>query len=373
MKQKNILCAVPFVKSWVNQDGGFRNCCVADPQIHSTPDQSFDEWWTSNELINFRQQLIADTLPPQCHRCTLKESVQQESIRLAVNKSVDFDNIDFLWPSRWDVQLDNKCNLACWTCSEDSSSLILAHKKKINILPAAATNSSKNVEKTWKTTKLNILKSYKIHDTVTLTILGGEPLFNKKFLYFLQELIDLNLSSRTNLEIHTNGTFYSTNLELILSKKLWNHICMFVSVDAVGHKAAWLRYGSTWSTVAKNIKKFQELVSYTEVQCVLSLLNINDLVSLDAFCRQQAIKLQITTLANPVFMRLEHWYLDKTLLCNKQELDNAGFINYYNLLGSAPDKEMYEKLRSYITSFDAIRHPLKNFDVQLATALKLSI
>jgi MoaA/NifB/PqqE/SkfB family radical SAM enzyme len=249
----------------------------------------------------------------------------------------------------------------------------LSHKKKINILPSAATDNSKNFKKIWETTKLNILKSYEIHNIVTLTIVGGEPLFNKKFLYFLQELVGLNLSSRTKLEIHTNGTFYNANLELLLSKKLWKYVCVFVSVDAVGHKATWLRYGSNWSTVSKNIKKFQELVNYTEIHCVLSVLNINDLVDLNEFCRQQNLKLQITTLANPVFMRLEHWYPDKTLLCNKQELDKAGFVEYYNLLGSTPDKEMYEKLRSYITSFDTLRSPLKNFDAQLATALNLGM
>ena len=85
------------------------------------------------------------------------------------------------------------------------------------------------------------------------------------------------------------------------------------------------------------------------------------------------LKLQITILANPVFMRLEHWYPDKTLLCNKQELDKVGFVEYYNLLGSTPDKEMYEKLRSYITSFDTLRSPLKNFDAKLAAALELGM
>jgi organic radical activating enzyme len=373
MRQKNILCAVPFVKAWVDQHGKFRNCCVADPEITSETDQNFDAWWSSNKLVEFKQSLTDSVLPPACHRCVLKESVQQESFRTAVNKSIDFANTDFSYPSRWDIQFGNKCNLACWTCNENSSSLITAHKKKIGILPTNFKNADTEFFKNWEHTRSNILKSYKIHSIVTLTIVGGEPMFSKKFLNFLQELLDLNLATRTKLEIHTNGTFYNSRIEKLLSKQLWNYICVFVSADAIGTKANWLRYGSNWDTVDQNIKNFQKLVNYVEVHCVLSVLNINDLTSLKNYCDQNLLKLQVTTLARPSFMNLSAWPLDKDLLCDVKDLTQSGFVEYYNLIGSEPNREMPQLLKHYIQSFDKIRQPLQDFDPVLAKILALDV
>jgi molybdenum cofactor biosynthesis enzyme MoaA len=367
----NILCAVPFTKSWTNSYGRFRNCCTADPQISSTPGQTFVQWWSSNELNSFRESLKNSVLPPSCHKCAFHESNHEESVRTAVNKNVDFENTNFSWPNSWDIQFGNKCNLACWTCSEMSSSLIMQHKKKIKILPESFENTEIEFSKNWKDIRLNFLKSYDVHDVVTLTAVGGEPMFNKKFLLFLQELIDLGLSTRTKLEIHTNGSYCNTRIEKLLSQHFWKYICVFVSVDAVGPKASWLRYGSDWKKIVANIKKIQKLANYVEIHCVLSLLNIGDLVNLKDFCDQLELKLLATPISRPEYMRLDTWHLDQNLLCSKEELIKSGYGEYYNLLGTMPDEKMYAQLQNYIKSFDSIRRPLKDVDSKLSIALGL--
>jgi MoaA/NifB/PqqE/SkfB family radical SAM enzyme len=368
----NILCAVPLTKSWTDSRGRFRNCCTADPQIHSAPGQTFAQWWNSTELNSFRESLKTSELPPSCYRCAFKESNHTESFRTAVNKDVDFENTDFSWPSQWDIKFGNKCNLACWTCSETASSLIMQHKKKIKILSESFNDPEIEFSKNWKVTRLNFLKSYDVHDVVTLTVTGGEPMFNKKFLLFLQELVDLGLSTRTKLEIHTNGSYCNARIKKLLLHHLWKYVCVFVSVDAVGPKASWLRYGSDWKKIVANIKKIQKLANYVEINCVLSVLNINNLVDLKNFCNQLDLKLQITTISHPEFMKLDTWCVDRDLLCNKQDLIESGYGEYYNLLGSSPDEEMYTQLQSYIKSFDAVRRPLKDFDSKLATILGLA-
>jgi MoaA/NifB/PqqE/SkfB family radical SAM enzyme len=371
MNQDKFLCAAPFVNTWVDSAGNFRNCCIANPPLYSTPGQTFANWWSSSELNEFRNSLQSTKLPPACNNCAIKESVQNESFRTAVNKSVDFKKTNFSWPMRWDIQFGNKCNLGCWTCNEDSSSLIMLHKKKAGILPTTFKDSDSEFYSSWENIKLNFFKSYEVHDTVTLIAVGGEPMFNKKFLLFLQELVDLNLSTRTKLEIHTNGTHYNSRIEKILSVTLWKYICVFVSVDAVGAKSNWLRYGSDWDTIEQNIEKIQNLVNYVEIHCVLSVLNVSDLVSLHEFCISKSLKLQITTLSNPEFMRLDKWPLDKNLLCDQESLQRSGFSKYYDLIGTNPDKKMQTNLQEYIKSFDSVRKPLKDFDKKLAKALGL--
>jgi len=365
----NTLCAVPFTKSWIDQYGGFRNCSVADPQLSSKPGEMFVQWWNGDKLNEFRESLKNSVLPQTCYRCAVNESTHQESFRNSINKNVDFKNTDFSWPNGWNIKFGNKCNLACWTCNEMTSSLIMQHKKKIGVLSESFKDPEIEFSKNWEDTRLNFLKSYEIHDVVTLTAEGGETMFNEKFLLFLQELIDLNLSTRTKLEIYTNGSYYNTKIKKLLSQHLWKYICVFVSIDAVGPKANWLRYGSDWKKIVKNIKKIQKLVNYVEIHCVLSLLNINDLVDLKDFCNQLDLKLQITPISRPEYMRLDVWHLDRDLLCNKQKLIESGYGEYYNLLGSKPNEKMYAQLQSYIKSFDAIRSPLMHVDSKLAATL----
>jgi hypothetical protein len=72
----NIKCAVPFLAAFSNNNGGFRNCCSAYPATHSKPGESFEQWWTGDQMIQFRQQIQGDELPAVCNRCVIQEKVQ---------------------------------------------------------------------------------------------------------------------------------------------------------------------------------------------------------------------------------------------------------------------------------------------------------
>jgi len=366
MHKNKPFCTVPFAEGFSGVNAPFRNCCAADPQISSRAGQTFAEWQKDPRLIAFKESMYTDQWPTECYRCQLREQESGSSFRTAVNSTIDINDNFGMWPSRWNLKFGNVCNLACWTCDEYSSSVIAQHKKTINILTENFVNPEQEFLKLWADLEYDVLKSYEYHDIVTLTLLGGEPMYNKTVSNFLTRLIDLGLASRTRLEFHTNATKINKKL---LTKNIWNYVCVFLSLDAIGKKAEWLRYGSHWADIETNINFFKEESNYVEVQCTLSILNINDLPELDKFCKSVDLPLKIMLLSSPEFMSIIKWPGDKQLITDSDYLIDNGFEYYYNLIGIQPDNTSIIKLKNYINQYSTIRQDLINFDVKLAHAI----
>ena len=361
-------CTVPFVEGFSGTDTAFRNCCAIDPAITSLPDQTFSQWWQDKRRIDFANSLYSEQWPKECHRCQLQEEWHGSSFRTSVNDNVVMTDNFGHWPSRWNLKFGNVCNLACWTCNEHSSSVIAQHKKTINILPENFQNPTKQFDTQWPELEKDVLKSYNYHKTVTITLLGGEPLYNKLVLNFLNRLIVLGLGPRTRLEFHTNGTQFDPTLFNI---GVWNYVCVFLSFDAVGKKAEWLRYGSNWTKIESNIESFKEVSDYIEVHCTLSILNINDLPALDKFCKSCGLALKIMVLSSPDYMSILNWPGDKDLIVNRDNLVDNGYEYYYELIGKNPDNTAIIKLKDYINQFNSIRNSVREYDIQLANAIGL--
>jgi organic radical activating enzyme len=359
-------CVVPFVEAFSGDRSLFRNCCAADPQIPSLPGQSFTDWQKDTRLIAFRKSMYTGQWSSECQTCRIQEEQSGSSFRTAVNDVINMDENFGVWPSRWNLIFGNVCNLGCWICDEYSSSVIAQHKKTINILPAGFVDPEETFRSHWNTLQQDVLKSYGYHEIVTLTLLGGEPLYNKTVANFLTQLKNLGLASRTKLEFHTNGT----KINKTLFDDTWNYICIFLSLDAVGKKAEWLRYGCNWNNIAANIEIFKSVSDYTEVHCTLSILNINDLPELKKFCEASELPLKITTLTDPKFMSIFQWNGDKNLITDRAYLEQSGFEYYYDLIGTRRDSDSARNLEKYIGQFDSIRKSLADYDSRLYHAIK---
>lgn len=369
MDKSKPFCTVPFVESFSGSKTAFRNCCTVDPEIQSLPNQTFTEWQNDPRLVQFKENMYTDQWPTECYRCRVQEEQSGSSFRTSVNSAVKIDKNFGVWPSRWNLIFGNVCNLGCWTCDEYSSSVIAQHKKTINILPADFTDPDSTFKTHWKSLEQDVLKSYDYHKIITLTLLGGEPLYNKTVSDFLNRLKELGLAPRTRLEFHTNGTKINKTL---FSKKTWNYICVFLSLDAVGKKAEWLRYGCSWTDIVSNIEFFKSVSNYAEIHCTLSILNINDLPELKKFAQSVELPLVVELLSDPDFMSILKWSGNKIQITDPGYLADHGFGYYYDLIGSAPDPDSACSLEKYIRQFDTIRKPLADYDNRLYNAIKNS-
>jgi len=361
-----IYCSVPYKVAFTNSEFGFRNCCSAHPQINSSSVEKFENWWFSTELNEFRQQLGKTDFPDACYRCKLSEESSGKSHRTAINKQYSNTNPNITWPQSWNVMFGNVCNLGCWICNEKSSSMIENHKKKLKMLPNRYVSSQKLFNLRWPTLREDILKSYNYHSTVGITILGGEPLYNKDVVEFLEFLIANNLSKRTRLEFHTNATIFSPAIQRLLQQVNWNHTTILLSLDAVGKKAEWLRYGCKWEKIVNNISLFKQHANYLQITATVSILSIMDLPALFEFAQLHNIPLHTSIVSSPDYLSLESWPGPADHLVKQSQLEMCGFGNLYNLIGSKPDHDAPEKIKNYIQSFASLRNPLSVFDPALA-------
>jgi len=358
------LCNAPFSRVFSTATS-YRNCCATNPQIVSLSSDSVVKWWNSSELDNFRKKLYGNQLPEDCAACSISEEAGGNSFRTALNKIPHVSN----QPNSWNLVFGNICNIACWTCSERYSSTIAQQKQQISILPLDFQDPNEIFLRRWPDLHDSIIKSYDHYDVITLTVLGGEPTYNKTVIDFLSELVENGLSQRTRLEITTNGTKLNTRLSKILEKNNWNYTSVFVSVDAIGKKAEWLRYGSHWKDVENSIDFYQQNGHYIELHTVASMLNICDLPEVHDYAESKNIKHTINSLSHPAYFRLQNWDGARDFL-NRQEFESRNLIKYYNSLSESPVPGTKQNMASYIQQFTN-RKKLADFDVNLAKLLDL--
>lgn len=364
------LCSVPFVRAFFFAPGAYRSCCSTTHTIAGPAGQPFQEWWTSDTLNEFRDKLRATTLPPECKKCHNQELQSGRSFRTEVNKTA-IDIVDPLSvPNSWNIAFGNICNLSCWTCSELFSSTIAQHKKTLKILPEGFVDPEEKFQAVWPNLQASILESYRHHEIITITILGGEPIYNKTVIEFLNMLVETGLSKKTRIEITTNGSKLNHRLMQMFDSTNWNYLCVFVSVDAIGLKSEWLRYGSSWQDVESSIRYYQHRANYFEIHTVLSILNINDLPTLYDYCADNKIPQVISLLTNPDYMSIQQ-HNRNLVTVDKTEFYQRNLSNYYELVGSDFNDTAQSKLSEYINKFNTIRNPLADYDLPLAKSLKL--
>ena len=330
--------------------GRYRDCCATSPQTFSNGER-FADWWTGKTMRNFRILTNTTTLPPACGRCEAGEKINGNSFRLSINSQ---ESISSIMPSRWNVAFGNICNLACWTCNAQFSSVIETQLKQLGKLSGAYENTFNQY---WPDIQSSILESYKYHEIITLTFSGGEPFFNKDLVGFLNKLANMGLKSRTRLEIHTNCS-KRPSVELAG----WNYLCLFFSIDAIGKKAEWLRYGCNWNTVDKNLQYLRTICDYCQIHTTVSILNVADLWEVSEYAANLGIPQTSTLVSNPSFMNLAAW--DGPPIC---PVDNE----YYSIVGSQIEHGSYIKLKNYISQFSNLRKPLVEFNPTLSIALSL--
>lgn len=243
-----------------------------------------------------------------------------------------------------------------------ASSVIQQQKRRLNLLPENFQDPEQQFQQSWPDLEANVLRSYDYHDVVTITLLGGEPMYNRTVVGFLAHLIDQGLAPRTRLEFHTNGTVFNSRL---FAQNTWHHVCVFLSLDAVGRKAEWLRSGCRWTDIEHNVTSFKSHCDHVEVHCTLGVLNLGDLPDLHEFCQQQDLKLGIYVLTEPECMSLLKWPGRPEHLVDRQKLVDCNLDFYYNQVGVNADPAVAEQLNSYIDQWQPVRGRLDLVDQKL--------
>ena len=279
-------CAAPWFQIRTNNNGNFRACCEMDQsktEFTGTvdfkyPKASAEQWLNSDYIQYVRQELSDGNQIKECNKCWQKENNGAVSLRQISNNTVTKNcghKIDQTWVKAYfkhktdyksdlllsaDIKLTNICNFACSMCSPSDSSKIYAHWHQTTDSKWVEYNLSKdpaylNQVRTTFVEKNNyqLLKFVIDQHTPNIKVLGGEPLLDTEMMTMLSSIPDQQ-KQKTALAIVTNGSVSLLETSKQLGK--FSHIHFSVSLDGIGDVQDWIRKGSNWESVSKNLDQF---------------------------------------------------------------------------------------------------------------------
>lgn len=321
MSNQKVFCSVPWTNTHLYWNGTYGACCY---ELHPPAgDQynlkyhSLDEWRDSQSMQDFRNRLLGDQPLSECMLCYKEEKYGHESRRIKENYKVAifteqaFDksfavspwvdifksgtNVD---PPDWHIDFGNECNLACKMCNPKASSKIASLYKKWNIEFDLQDNWINDNDK-WNQFLKNVDNSKKLH---RIHVMGGEPTINKKFLSFVEKLIQNNRTD-ISLSFVTNGT--KINKQLIEHLTKFSKVDIEVSIESLAKNNEYIRQGSDTQEIIKNILWYKQNTNFQIVlRSVPQLFSINTYHDYILWAFDQNLSIQSNPLIYPEYLQI---------------------------------------------------------------------
>jgi MoaA/NifB/PqqE/SkfB family radical SAM enzyme len=326
---QNIFCNTPWYELHIYWDGSLGICCQEDHKLYSQGNyniatMSITEWFNSDPVRNFRQQVLSDSKVSACRRCYVEEhaggisrrhrSNQKSAIfqqafadsfkQSPVQNHINISGTTDTQPIDIHIDLGNYCNLACKMCNAQASSTIAVQEVKWGIessRPYIGTDWTRN-QTVWDNFKQQLLT---IPDLNNIHFMGGETLLTDRF----EDLIDTMIEhDRVDLcfSFVTNGTVYRPKLLEKLSQ--FKRVGIEVSIETVDQHNAYQRQGTDTNLVLKNLAQYKAFANGTNITVSL---------------RPAVSALTIGYYAGLLDYALEHGFLVKSLLVNDPQYLDA--------------------------------------------------
>lgn len=282
---QNTHCAELWDRMYLSQTNDrltHKPCCLyQEPQAQtlSTGPDGFGQIYhrhNSSPWIQYlRNETEAGRPVPGCNSCYQLEGMGLQSLRNAANRRPRGQR-----NGKIDLNLGNLCNLACAICGPWNSTKWQA------IAPAAWNYTDPS-------TKYQFRNQPAIDDPElflslkTVQIQGGEPFMEPNYLEFFANMGKYRDYSDLEVIVITNGTQRPKQQFLDILNQC-EHVVMQFSLDDIGPRFEYQRFGAKWDTVVSNIHWFREQCPGFDymAQITYSMLNIFYLAELDAFLNQ---------------------------------------------------------------------------------------
>ena len=289
MSQSKI-CVYPWSHVNINPNGDVWPCC------HQRGDQmrvygnfkedDIDTIFNSESARELRRSMLQGVLPRNtCIKCIEYEKIgiksarhwanlqpwAKEIIDNIPNTTKDDGTVENYKIKFWDLRWSNLCNMKCVMCSPDWSSLWVQEIKnklenfddetiqKDNMLRAYKQHIKHDTLKVRHLPNKHFIDNH-INDVEHIYFAGGEPLIMDEHWYILNKLTELK---RFNVKIKYNTNMLKMDYKgqnAIDLWKNWDYLKLSVegSIDETGKRAEWIRSGTIWETVEKNIKQVRD-------------------------------------------------------------------------------------------------------------------
>ncbi len=251
-------------------------------------------------FVELRNKLQQDIWPTGCDLCEEMELESNHSMRFdypypvndyAVNGFVHNNGLRHV-----EFRFSNACNMSCLHCSSVFSS---EWERKLKTYKPDEFDFKYDLRQLLNTEhkitpdeKLKIkltpsmikeicedLKNFENLSYVDVT--GGEPLYQKHFYVFLENIMEHPNVKNMKLKFHTNFNTDFDPKNLCLYLKEFDRVKMTISVDAGKNIYSYFRDGN-WDVLKNNIAKFREIDRETKIfaTCTTSAFQMLDIYNI---------------------------------------------------------------------------------------------
>ncbi len=303
-------CPLPWTSIYLQPDGKVDSCCVSKNNLGNLQSHSIDQIVNERKNIEIKKKMTNNIVPDGCKICHLNETGNNldrsdysnsfkdwyKTLLADVDKNL-YSDVNNFKLHYFDLRLKNTCNYGCVYCGPKLSSV--REMEELN-QPQIASGRifSHGIDPIIKINDNQIKEVYQFFeknakDLKVFYLAGGEPLYIKENLYFLEKLYQVNpdcqIIINTNLSLVTNNKIYDT-----LTK--FKNTYWIVSVDDIGERYNYIRYQGNWEIFLKNLLALKDTVgehkiSLSMVYCSLNAKTIFDCI--DYFSDLGFVKNQI--------------------------------------------------------------------------------
>lgn len=305
----DFFCPLPWNTVYISSIGMQTICCRTESiKLKNTYDFNHDQ------IRHVRLDILNNKIPEACSYCKLVEddhgisSLRQHSInnnpnidRSFVSNITDNNGNVSTTPTQYNLVFGNICNLKCMMCMPWCSSRWIEDWDTI-------TNKQDRVlyDPMYMRDKLNLNwykdETYfnKIVEAINtgderkgIFCSGGEVLINPWFKTFLEKISNKN---NIYLEILSNGTVMTEPMEKLL--RTIPNLIMNYSIDAIGIRNDYIRFGSRFEDIEKNTNKMKDILG--QIFITVSSVNILNIDEIIQWCEDRGYRTHFEIVYGPL-------------------------------------------------------------------------
>jgi hypothetical protein len=310
------------------------------------------------DVEKIKTAMLSGERPTECQKCWKLEDQGLQSDRQLKNATLD-------WYWNRDLELIKKdaelglskivmvklmtsytCNATCVSCVDHNSSSSWSHlKHKMNKSIPIESYNFVNINELKKKVDFGELKM--------LSILGGEPLYEKKNFELLEHLLEIGNDS-VFLSLVTNGSVTLTDRQKTVLSKFKNlNFC--ISIDGTELVFEYLRFPLKWNDLIANLNFFREITSNISASYTLSNLNILYHTRTVKWFESNDIPYSNNPVYTPTWLQPRALPVHiKSLL--KQQLSTADFNMYIGDNHTSTDQANFERFLFNISQQDLAKN-----------------
>jgi organic radical activating enzyme len=244
-------CYAPWTNIHINTQGIYKTCCAGSQSLANLQETSIDAAQTSSTLTEIKKKLLHNQYHDNCQACVRQEGNSHSSERtwynsFANNNTIELELVTDSHIQNLDIRWSNTCNLNCVYCGAYSSSQWAQLQK----IPIERLDYDQTLE--------GIIKFIDRHRSTlkNVSLLGGEPLLQKQndlLLDVIPDSVSVYVITNLNVPLDSNRVF-----QKLIAR---NNVTWDISFETVEDRFEYVRHGSSWDLMLKNIKLLRQVVN----------------------------------------------------------------------------------------------------------------